>query len=185
MEHNENTRSSAAQNQDAPSKSARRRDALQVLQLASDLAALKHSALRQLPLSPDTLEAISGINHIKARVARKRQLHYAAKRLRHEDLDAIRAALEDPGDNEALRIRLAQWSQHLLRYGLPAVEQLMALVPSSNRQTLRQAVLAAQRLPAKDDELQTTAARNQLILRALRQQPDHRDLPPTPVAPAE
>ena len=155
--------SEAESDTDQPSKSQRRRDALAVLDLAGELASLKKSALKKLPISATTAEALLAVNGIRARVARKRQLHFAAKCLRQENLEALHSHLEGPGPEQARSAHLERWANYLLHLGLPAVEVLVAAVPHANRQTLRQAVLATQRLT--EEQIESTG--HQLILKSL------------------
>lgn len=148
---------------DQPSKSQRRRDALAVLDLANELASLKKSALEKLPLSSATIQALLTVSEIRARVARKRQLHFAAKCLRQEDLEVLQAHLDGPSPEQARSAHRDRWADYVLEQGLPAVEVLVSAFPNANRQTLRQAVLATQRL----SEEQAERAGRQTILKSL------------------
>ena len=79
-----------------PSKSQAKRDAAQVRELGSALAALSDSERSRIPLDEDVRNAIDEFNHIRpgANGARKRQLGYLAKKLRQTDLEPIEQAVE-------------------------------------------------------------------------------------------
>jgi len=80
---------------DEISKSQRKRDADSIRELGLHLSELAPSELATIPLSEDVLAAIHELQRIKAHGARKRQLGFLAKRLRHiDEVEAIEAALE-------------------------------------------------------------------------------------------
>ena len=87
---NDNT----APDDDEISKSQRKREADSVRELGSRLAELGASELASMPLPEDIVSAIKELNSIKAHGARKRQLGYLAKKMRHIDVEPIDAALE-------------------------------------------------------------------------------------------
>jgi len=70
------------ENQEAESKSQRKRNAHLITQLAGQLVEMKPKALADLPIEPGVLEAIRHCAEIKAHGARKRQLHFVSKLLR-------------------------------------------------------------------------------------------------------
>jgi ribosome-associated protein len=76
------------------SRSQKKREADAVRDLGSRLADLRGSELASIPLPEDIVAAIKELNRIKAHGARKRQLGYLAKKMRHIDTAPIDAALE-------------------------------------------------------------------------------------------
>lgn len=84
----------ADESEDEISKSQRKREAHSVRDLGARLAELGASELASIPLPDDILTAITELNRIKAHGARKRQLGFLAKRMRHVDVEPIEAALE-------------------------------------------------------------------------------------------
>ena len=99
-----------------PSRSQKRRDAMEVLALAQQLVALSDPALDRLPLPDQVRSAIDDTKRIRQQIAHKRQLHYLAKLMRREDdgtLHAWRQALEPDREAQrretALLHRLEQW----------------------------------------------------------------------------
>ncbi len=79
---------------DEISKSQRKRDADAVRDLGTRLTELANSELATVPLPDDVASAIEEYSRIKSNGARKRQLGFLAKRLRHVDVEPIEAALE-------------------------------------------------------------------------------------------
>lgn len=80
--------------QEDVSKSQKKRDADSIRDLGSRLADLRGSELANIPLPEDIISAINELNRIKAHGARKRQLGFLAKKMRHIDIAPIEAALE-------------------------------------------------------------------------------------------
>src|SRR5581483_2982654 len=88
-----------------PSRSQRRREALDVLKLAQALAAMSDAELAPLPLDDELRAEVRRTRAVTQPIARKRQTQYLAKQLRKLDDDArqaIRAALDH---DRALRHR--------------------------------------------------------------------------------
>jgi len=130
---------------DEPSRSQRRREALDVLKLAQTLAELSDAQLTHLPLDDDLRAEVVRTRAVTQQIARKRQSQYLAKQMRKLDdaaLDAIRAALEhDRGharrETAALH-RVEQWRERLIGEGDTALTELLQEFPSADRQHLRQ-----------------------------------------------
>ena len=76
------------------SRSQKKREADAVRDLGARLAELRGSELANIPLPDDIVSAIKELNRIKAHGARKRQLGFLAKKMRHIDTAPIDAALE-------------------------------------------------------------------------------------------
>ncbi|MFT6301689.1 MAG: ribosome-associated protein [Granulosicoccus sp.] len=76
------------------SRSQKKREADAVRDLGARLADLRGSELANIPLPEDIVAAIKELNRIKAHGARKRQLGFLAKKMRHIDIAPIDAALE-------------------------------------------------------------------------------------------
>ena len=82
---------------EGPSRSQRRREALDVLALASRLVEQNEAELARLPLSDELRALVRESQRITQQIARKRQLAFLAKNLRREDaelLETLRHALE-------------------------------------------------------------------------------------------
>ncbi len=130
------------------SRSAQRREALDVLALAQQLVALDAGRLAKLPLGEHLPPFIEQARRITSHIARKREIAFLAKQLRREDdeaLDAIRDALEVGGEAariDAARLHRAEdWRERLLGDdGDAALGALLDEFPGADRQRLRQLV---------------------------------------------
>ena len=129
----------------SPSRSQQRRDALEVLELARQLAQLTPQQLDRLPISDTLRPHIDETRRITSHIAHKRQLQYLAKQMRKEDdeaLHAIRDALDVHGDaarEEAARLHRAErWRDRLIDEGDAALAELLDAHPDADRQRLRQ-----------------------------------------------
>ncbi|MEN1957752.1 ribosome biogenesis factor YjgA [Luteimonas changyuni] len=131
-----------------PSRSAQRRGALDVLELAKQLVELDPGKLAKLPLDDHLLPHIAQARRISSRIARKREVAFLAKQLRREDdeaLDALNDALGVGG--EAARLdtarlhRAEEWRERLLgEEGDAALAALIDEFPGADSQRLRQLV---------------------------------------------
>lgn len=131
----------------APSRSAQRRAALDVLALGQKLSTLTDAQLARLPIPDGLLPHIVETRRITSHVAHKRQLAFLAKQMRREDeetLDAIRDALDEHGESArretALMHRVEALRERLLADGDAALAELLAGHPQADRQHLRQLV---------------------------------------------
>jgi ribosome-associated protein len=127
------------------SRSQRRREALDVLQLAHALVALPDAQLKAMPLTDDLREEIRNARGVKQQIAHKRQTQFLAKQMRRLDdgeIEAIRAALDrDRGvarrETAALH-QLEAWRDRLIEEGDEALGELLTRFPDADRQQLRQ-----------------------------------------------
>ena len=146
MMHDRDDDSHAATPRDErPSRSQRRREALDVLNLAQTLAALSDAQLAQMPLDDDLRTEVVRARAVKQQIARKRAEQFLAKQMRKLDdaqLEAIRAAVEHDRDHArrdtAALHRVAQWRERLIADGDAALDELMQQFPPADRQRLRQ-----------------------------------------------
>jgi ribosome-associated protein len=76
-----------------PSKTQRKRQATAVQQLGEHLVGLTPHQLTKLPLTSKLRDAVLAAQTISQRGARKRQLQYIGKLMRHVDPEPIQAAL--------------------------------------------------------------------------------------------
>jgi ribosome-associated protein len=131
----------------SPSRSQQRREALDVLALATTLSDLEPGRLAKLPVPEHLLPHIAEARRITSHIAHKRQLAFLAKQMRREDdevLDAIRDALDAGGEaarqETALLHRIERWRERLLDEGDAALGELLDAHPRADRQKLRQLV---------------------------------------------
>lgn len=144
-----NPEHSASAGDEPVSKSQRKREAKALFDFGRRLVELPEPVLLALPLEPGLLEEIQYTRGIKARVARKRQLGFLAKKLRLADLTAVEAALE--ARQEAARQvnarhhRAEAWRDRLLEGDNAALGALLDARRDIDSQALRQLVRNAQR----------------------------------------
>ena len=161
---------------DDVSRSQRRREALDVLQLAHALAELSDAQLARVPLSDDLREEVLRARAVTQQIARKRQTQFLAKQLRRreDELEPIRAALEHDRDHskrEAVTLhRIETWRERLIAEDDDAITELLQHFPQMShqhpdRQHLRQ--LARQARVEREQNKSPHAYRE--LFRALRE----------------
>jgi len=160
------------------SKSQRRREALELKALASELTKLSPARLGRVPLDENVRAAIVETRQIRSHVARKRQLQYAAKLLRRIDPEPILQALEGFG-GEARQLtgrqhRSEAWRDYLLERGDFAIGELMKQRADVDTQALRQLVRNAK----KESERKKPPASARALFRTLRDMDEQEQLPP-------
>jgi len=128
-----------------PSRSAQRRDALAVLEMARQLVELPEAVLARIGMDEDLRELVRTSRKITAQIARKRQIQYLAKHLRRLDEEAlavIRSALQHDRAEHLREARalhaVEHWRDRLLEEGDAALSELLEHYPQANRQHLRQ-----------------------------------------------
>lgn len=128
-----------------PSRSQRRREALDVLKLAQALAALSDSQLSRLPLDDDLHSEILRTRAVSQQIARKRAEQFLAKQLRKLDdtqLVPLRAALDHDRDHArreaAEQHRIEYWRERLIEQGDDALTEFLQNFPHVDHQHLRQ-----------------------------------------------
>ena len=136
----------ADHNEEQPlaSKSQKRREALELKSLASDLIKLSPAKLVRVSMDDAVREAIMEARKIRSHVARKRQLQYVAKLLRRTDPNPIVQTLED-FEGEARQLtarqhRVEDWRDLLLESGDHAVSALMKQRNDADIQSIRQLI---------------------------------------------
>lgn len=127
-----------------PSRSARRREALDVLALAKQLVELPPSRVTKLDLPDEVRDEIANVRKITSHIARKRQLLYLAKLMRRHDEEAFAAARASLANDREHGAREAAATHHLetlrerlLGEGDAALSELVAAHPDLDRQRLR------------------------------------------------
>jgi ribosome-associated protein len=160
------------------SKSQRRREALELKSLASELIRLSPSRLGRVPLDDAVRSAVVEARQINSNVARKRQLQYVAKLLRRIDPEPIVRTLE-AFEGEARQLtgrqhRAEAWRDFLLESGDQAVAVLMRQRNDTDTQALRQLIRNAHREAARGKP----PASGRALFRALREMDEIDPLPP-------
>jgi ribosome-associated protein len=165
------------------SKSQRRRDALELKSLASELIKLSQAKLGRVPLDEAVRAAIMDARQIKSNVARKRQMQYVAKLLRRDDPEPIFLALEG-FEGEAKQLtgrqhRSEAWRDFLLESGDQAISLLMKHRMDTDTQAIRQLLRNARR----ESEKSKPPASARTLFRILREMDEKEPLPPIGTIP--
>jgi ribosome-associated protein len=160
------------------SKSQRRRDALEVKSLASELIGLSPALLAQVPLDEPVRAAIVEARRIRSNVARKRQLQFVAKLLRRGDPEPIRQAIDafgaDARQLSGRQHRAEAWRDRLVGNGDTAIGELLRQRQDADAQHLRQLIRKAGQEAAAGKP--PAAAR--ALFRVLREMDEVEPLPP-------
>ncbi|HEX5959623.1 MAG TPA: ribosome biogenesis factor YjgA [Rhodanobacteraceae bacterium] len=138
---------------DRPSRSARRREALDVLALAKQLSGLPSARLDKLALPDDIREELAEVQRTPSHIAHKRQLAHLAKLMRGHDDEAFvaaRAALANDraaGAREAAALHQVEALRERLlgEDGAAVLTSLIAAHPGSDRQRLHALIRQARR----------------------------------------
>lgn len=170
-----------------PSRSQRKREALDVLALAATLMAAPAGQVQRLALPEELAELVATSRRVQQQIARKRQTQFLAKQLRRQDaelLETIRAAFSE--DREAARRetarlhRVERLRDRLLAEGDSALQALLDEHPQADATHLRQLLRQARK--ERDEDAPPHAAR--ALFRALRELLDSADgLPAAGQAP--
>ena len=163
---------------EAPSKSQLKREALALLKLCRELVALPPKLLATLPIEKDLLREIEFARTIRSNVARKRQLQFAAKKMRSLDvspiIDAMAALKTDARKLTERHHRAETWRDRLIERGDPELAEFLRLFPIAEAQVLRQLLRNAQR----ESRLGKPPASARKLFRLLRDLDNNTPLPP-------
>lgn len=86
--------------EERPSKSARKREAQAIRELADRLVTMPEAALADACDDQDVLEAVAQARRMPSHGANRRQRQYIARLLRDRDINALRAAVEASADQD-------------------------------------------------------------------------------------
>jgi len=170
--------SSSENNIQDVSRSQRKREAQEILDLAKKLLVMPEPTLQGLPLDPDLREEVNFARGIRAHGARKRQLMTVAKMLRNRDMAQLLEAVSNLDQkNRQMTVRfhhIEAWRDRLLEADNQDLADLLEKCPGINVQTLRQLTRNAK----KEARLgkPPTAARK--LFKLLREADAEQPLPP-------
>ena len=160
------------------SKSQRKREAHELLELAKKLISMPEAKLNGLPMDQDLRDEVEFARSIRAHGARKRQLMTVGKMLRKRDTDPLMDAVNNfDQKNRQENVRFHQieaWRDRLIEDSDKTLSELLKQIPDINVQTLRQLIRNAQ----KEIKLgkPPTAARK--LFKLLRDTDEQSPLPP-------
>lgn len=130
------------------SKSEIKRDAEHLKKLGENLIALNSTNLDKIPLEDNIREAIHLAQRLKME-ARRRQIQYIGKLLRHIDPEPIQEALDKVENRHNQQLALLQKleliREQLLEDGDNTLNELMIEYPILDRQHLRNLIRMAQK----------------------------------------
>ena len=131
------------------SKSQRKREANELLDLAKNLITMPESRLKSLPLDTELREEVEFARSIRSHGARKRQLMTVGKMLRKRDneqlLDAVNNVDQKNRKMNARFHHVEAWRDRLVSGGDQELSELLEQNPDINVQTLRQLIRNAQK----------------------------------------
>lgn len=160
------------------SKSQRKRDAQELLELAKNLVAMPDARLKRMPMEQELRDEIEFARSIKAHGARKRQLMTVGKMLRQRDNQALLDAVDDIGQkNRQVNARfhhIESWRDRLLNGNDQDLSELLEQIPDANAQILRQLIRNAQ----KEARLEKPPASARKLFKLLREMDAAQALPP-------
>jgi len=158
-------------NDEFSTKSQIKRDMHALTDMGAQLVDLPVSQLKKLPLDDRLFDAIRECQATIKHGARKRQLKFIGKLLRHADGEAIRDALEqlDAPKREAIAEfhAVERWRERLIEEGDAALTELLAEYPDADRQQLRQLVRNARNKKQSEERLKRHSREIFQVLRKL------------------
>ena len=160
------------------SKSQRKREAHELLDLAKKLISMPDARLKALPLDDDLREEVDFARNIRAHGARKRQLMTIGKMLRQRDNDELLDAVNNVDQkNRQIHARfhhIEAWRDRLIEGSDQDLTELLEQTPDINVQTLRQLIRNAK----KEVKLGKSPAAARKLFKLLRETDEQNRLPP-------
>jgi len=162
------------------SKSQRKREAHELLDLAKKLISMPETRLKKLPMDQDLRHEVDFARSIRSHGARKRQMMTVGKILRKRDnddlLDAVNNINQKNRQEHARFHHIEAWRDRLIEGNDQDLSELLEQCPAANAQTLRQLIRNAK----KEAKLgkPPTAARK--LFKLLRETNEENPLPPRP-----
>ena len=162
------------------SKSQRKRDAHELLDLGKKLISMPESRLKRLPMDDDLREEIEYARSIHSNGAKKRQMMTVGKMLRQRDNQALIEAVNDvqqKNRQENARFRhIEAWRNRLIEGDNQILSELIEQTPTINAQTLRQLIRNAN----KEIKLGKPPSASRKLFKLLREADQQSPLPPLP-----
>ncbi len=140
------------------SKSERKRRVTALQKMGEALVNLSHAELALIPMEPRLREAIEFARELTSHEAKRRQLQYIGKLMRHVDAEPIEAALNKlqnkTQENKAQFQKLERWREQLIAEGDTVLAKLLAQYPEIDSQHIRQLIRRSQqKKPGAETEL--------------------------------
>jgi ribosome-associated protein len=162
------------------SKSQRKRDADELLNLAKELVSMPESRLKKLPMEQQLRDEVNFARSIRAHGAKKRQLMTVGKMLRQRDnqelIDAVYNIDVKTRQMNARFHHIEAWRDRLIEGDDQDLSGLLEQTPTANAQTLRQLIRNAK----KELKLDKPPASSRKLFKLLRETDEQSPLPPLP-----
>ena len=160
------------------SKSQRKRDAHELLDLAKKLIAMPASRLARMPMDTDLREEVNFARSIRSNGARKRQLMTVGKMIRNIDaeplIDAVYNVDNKNRQQSARHHHVEAWRDRLIEDSGNALTEILEYADTANMQALRQLVRNAK----KELQLNKPPASARKLFKLLREMNEQESLPP-------
>jgi len=165
---------------DEVSKSQRKRDANELLDLGKLLISMPDSRLARMPLDDDLRREINFARNIRAHGAKKRQIMTVGKMLRLREVDELLEAVQDLNDKDrklnARHHHVEAWRDVLITGSEQVLTDLLEKAPDLNAQTMRQLIRNAR----KEAGISKPPASARKLFRMLREADEQNRLPALP-----
>jgi len=159
------------------SKSQRKRDAHELLDLAKKLISMPEARLKRMPMDNDLRDEVEFARNIRPHGARKRQLMTVGKMLRKRDTDELTDAVNDIDQkNRRVNARfhhIEAWRDRLIEGTDQDLTALLEQTPDINVQTLRQLIRNAK----KEVKLGKPPTASRKLFKLLRETDEQSPLP--------
>jgi ribosome-associated protein len=160
------------------SKSQRKRDAKELVNLAKEIISMPENRFKKLPLDEDLQAELEFARSIKAHGARKRQLLTVGKMLRQRDnqelLDAVYNIDQKNRQANARFHHIEAWRDRLIEGGNQVLAELLEQTPEANVQNLRQLIRNA----IKETAMGKPPSASRKLFKLLREMDAEQPLPP-------
>jgi ribosome-associated protein len=162
------------------SKSQRKRDAHELLDLAKQLISMPETRLKRLPLDQDLRDEVGFARSIRSHGARKRQLMTVGKMLRKRDTEALLDAVNNIDEKNRQMIarhhHAEAWRDRLIAGSDRELSELLEQNQGANVQMLRQLIRNAK----KEAQLNKPPAAARKLFKVLSEMNEQEALPPIP-----
>jgi ribosome-associated protein len=159
------------------SKSQRKRDAQELVNLAKTMIAMPENRFKKLPLDEDLRTEVNFARNIKSNGARKRQLMTVGRMLRLRDnedlLDAVNNVDQKNRQANARFHHIETWRDRLIEGSDQVLSEFLEQAPGANVQTLRQLIRNAK----KEASLEKPPASSRKLFKLLRELDAENPLP--------
>ena len=159
------------------SKSQRKRDAQDLVNLAKIMIAMPENRFKKLPMDDDLRAEVNFARNIKSYGARKRQLMTVGSKLRLRDneelLDAVNNVDQKNRQANARFHHIETWRDRLIEGSDQVLSEFLEQAPGANVQTLRQLIRNAK----KEASLEKPPASSRKLFKLLRELDAENPLP--------